>query len=289
MDARSRFGRNEAAQLRLRLCGPGDFRKHFCNDLRKNRHTKMSISLFVIWGPTSTGKTKASVSLSKLVGAPVVSLDRIQCFPELSTGSGRPSLLELEGSERIYLASRRLSEGVVSAADANAMLKKHVSRISMDHPRLILEGGSISLLNEIMSDPYWRNGFKWSSKRLRLGDPAVFMARATRRVHDMFYPIDGAASLLDELVLAWAQVAHRKLLEDIDGYRAAILFARRSGLQVEDLPSISAALKESLIKEIACEYLRHAQWQERDFLPAPSSWTPIGSLPRQAEAHSLCW
>nr|ASK44383.1 hypothetical protein [Agrobacterium tumefaciens] len=52
------------------------------------------MDLYLIFGPTCTGKTAAAITLSEHTGIPVLALDRIQCCPQLSTGSGRPTAAE---------------------------------------------------------------------------------------------------------------------------------------------------------------------------------------------------
>lgn len=75
----------------------------------------MPVRLYLIWGATTTGKTAQSVALARSAGAPVISLDRVQCCHELAVGSGRPSPSELLGTRREYLCEREVSRGVVSA------------------------------------------------------------------------------------------------------------------------------------------------------------------------------
>ncbi|WIH05584.1 isopentenyl transferase family protein [Xanthomonas translucens pv. graminis] len=234
----------------------------------------MNVSVHLIWGPTCSGKTAAAVALAERSGLPVVALDRIQCCPALATGSGRPLPSELRGTRRIYLASRRLSDGMMIASEANALLKHAVARHG-GSGAVILEGGSISLLRKMMADPHWANGFRWSSRRFRLGDPAAFLDRARRRVEQMLRADQARPSLLQELAVSWADPALRPVLEDVDGYRYAIRFAQQWGVPVSRLPDMDAQLRQRLVQGIAEEYLGHAQWQERDLGKLPATWQPL--------------
>lgn len=231
----------------------------------------MSVSLHLIRGPTSTGKTAAAVALAERTGATVISLDRVQCCFEISTGSGRPLPSELRGTKRVYLCSRKVVDGVIPADEANALLKQRVAEYATDGNMLILEGGSVSLLNRMISDPYWED-FQWRAESLPLGDPAMFLARAKARVWEMFQRKEGQPSLLDELVSLWADPATHPVLEDIDGYRYAIRFAREHGLPILQMHDLNAGLKQQLVEGIADEYLDHARWQTREFLDLPPSW-----------------
>ena len=224
----------------------------------------MNVYVHLIWGPSC-------VALAERSGLPVVALDRILCSPGLATGSGRPLPSELRGTPRIYLASRRLVDGMMTASEAKALLKHAVAQHG-GSGAVILEGGSISLLREMMADPHWANGFRWSSRRFRLGDPAVFLDRARRRVEQMLRADEGRPSLLQELVAAWVGPVLRPALEDVDGYRYAIRFAQQWGVPVPRLPDIDAELRQRLVQGIAEEYLGHAQWQERDLGKLPATW-----------------
>lgn len=231
----------------------------------------MSPTLHLIWGPTCSGKTALAVALAKQTGWPVIVLDRVQCCPELAAGSGRPLSSELLGTRRIYLASRTVREGIIGANEAHASLKDLVDRHSAAGG-VILEGGSISLINRMISDPRWARGWQWCSSRLRLRDPAAFLDRALRRVKQMLRTHQERHSLLVELVALWADPELRPILKDVDGYRYAIRFARHWNAAVADLLSMNDEMKQRLIHGIANEYLEHAQWQERDFPALPASW-----------------
>lgn len=233
----------------------------------------MPILLSLIWGPTCTGKTAAAVELALTTSAPVIALDRFQGCREIATCSGRPLPAELRGTRRFYLAERSLSAGILLASEANQLLKQKVAECAQFSDAIILEGGSISILNEMVRDSYWAaDQFRWSFQRLSLGDPDAFFQRARRRVEQMFHPEPGIPSLLDELVQGWQDPALHNVLADIDGYRAAIAFANRKGYSIPDLLTLSATDRALLIDEIAQEYLQHAIWQERDMLPIPTTW-----------------
>lgn len=232
----------------------------------------MTISLHLIWGPTTTGKTKVAIELSRQTGAPVIALDRVQCCPELATGSGRPALRELQGTPRLYIASRSLSEGMLTAGEANRRLKLQVQECARTSPLVILEGGSVSLFNEMAADPWWARECSWRFTRLHMPEPVAFLARARQRVREMLHPEDGSPSLLQELAIAWHDMTCRATLEDVDGYRAAIELARRHRLSVAELLHVQEPLEVELVDAIAVEYLRHARWQESEFHRIPQAW-----------------
>lgn len=228
------------------------------------KKSEMLMLIYLIYGPTCSGKTDLAIQIARETGWPVIALDRVQCCPQIATGSGRPLESELQSTQRIYLDSRPLTEGVMEAEAAHLQL---ISAIEdrKSSPGLILEGGSISLLNCMAKDSYWNAGFRWHVRRLRLATPDVFLPRARLRVTEMFAIKDERPSLLEELADLWNQEVLRPVLEDIDGYRCAIQFAKENNIEISELLHLDPMRREALIAAIAEEYLEHARWQEREF------------------------
>ena len=190
-------------------------------------------------------------------------LDRIQCFPDLAVGSGRPSAAELRATSRIYITNRNVTDGELSAAEANALLHEHLARLSPNAPLLILEGGSISLLRTMAADPPWRaHNQTW--ERLRLPSTDGHLAKAESRVLEMLMPSEGTRSMMDEIASLWPDVRSHAVLRGIIGYRTAIAYAERCGIPITELPRLPQNRLEYLAKEIASEYLVYARQQEHE-------------------------
>ncbi|MBJ7223649.1 MULTISPECIES: isopentenyl transferase family protein [unclassified Brenneria] len=232
----------------------------------------MKKTLYLIWGPTSTGKTSYSVSIAKTMGYPVIALDRFQGYPEIMTGSGAPTMNELQGTDRIYLSENSLNEGIISAEEANTRLKEKISFLSTQRPGIIIEGGSVSLLVKIMSDNYWSN-FSWRIKIFQTPPSDQFHEKAKKRVYSMFFPDNGRPSILKETSLFFDTYKTVQPLEDIDGYRVIIQYGRDKGLNFHALDNISDKEKYFLIDLITDEYFEHALWQEKNYPGIPSSWS----------------
>lgn len=230
------------------------------------------MKIHLIWGSTCTGKTELAIELSKSTGWPVIALDRVQCCFDIATGSGRPHPEELQSTRRIYLDNRPISEGLISAEEANDRLKLEVSKYAGEGGG-ILEGGSISLINLIFRDPYWCDGFRWSLHRVRWQDPDLFMEKAKARVRRMLVSSTETPGLLDELVAAESDPNAKRAVQDIDGYRYAMGYAEARDLSIAQLlERMNDEMKEDLVNGIALEYFEHATWQERDFPAVPEEW-----------------
>ena len=55
--------------------------------------------LFLLTGPTASGKTAVSVLLAKLMDAEIISADAIQLYKGLNIGSAKPTVEERQGIE----------------------------------------------------------------------------------------------------------------------------------------------------------------------------------------------
>lgn len=232
----------------------------------------MNTTLHLIWGPTSTGKTARSVAIAKRTGAPVLVLDRIQCCPDVAIGSGRPSEQELCGTKRIYLDSRPITQGIISAQQAVERLHQRVDHYSAIHPLIILEGGSVSLLQEMVKHQSWGQKYAWSFEPIPMPSIEHFLQRATQRVWEMFYPGDGLKSMLDEMVQIWANPECRDTIADIYGYRCIISYVRQRQRHVDHILHMSPDEQQQLAEEIAREYWRYALWQQDHFPAIPHTW-----------------
>jgi len=220
--------------------------------------------LHFIVGPTTTGKTRRSVTLAEQTGAPVIVLDRIQCFPDLAVGSGRPTVDELRSTRRIYIGDRKVVDGELPAATANALLHEHIARLFQKESLLILEGGSVSLLRTIAADPRWET-YEQTWERLALQEVAGYLSNAKSRIREMLAPSDGSRSMLDEIAGLWPDAATHAVLNGIVGYRSIIAYARRYRIPVGSLPhALSPDQLDGLVHDIAGEYLVYARWQERE-------------------------
>ncbi|ARF52055.1 isopentenyl transferase family protein [Pantoea stewartii] len=232
----------------------------------------MRRNIYLLWGATTTGKTALSVSVAKERGWPVIALDRFQGYHEISTGSGAPTNNELEKTERIYITSQKiLADGIISAKDYNYFLKMRVLSLPEGKSDFILEGGSVSVLKEMVSDEFW-SGFLWEIKILRAPSKDVFINKAKRRITDMFHPEDGRPSIMDEVSSFFMNHKTIHPLEDIDGYRTIIDYCRCKKIGFDKLKIMTTDQEKIIISRIAEEYYAHALWQEQETPCIPHTW-----------------
>lgn len=97
--------------------------------------------LIVIEGPTASGKTALSVALAKALNTVVISADSRQFYKELSIGTAKPKLEEMEGVPHYFVDSHSISNPV-SAAQFETEAMNLIQNELSHHSFIILAGGS---------------------------------------------------------------------------------------------------------------------------------------------------
>jgi tRNA dimethylallyltransferase len=97
--------------------------------------------LLALAGPTAVGKTALSVALAQQLGTEILSADSRQFFRELSIGTAKPTLEEMQGVPHHFIDSHSITQEYSAgrfAAEALAVLEGLFQRL----PVVILTGGS---------------------------------------------------------------------------------------------------------------------------------------------------
>lgn len=97
--------------------------------------------LIVISGPTASGKTALSVALAKHFNSCVISADSRQFYKEISIGTAKPTIEEMEGISHYFIDSHQLSDEVSAAQFEREALEILAERFKK-HDTIILTGGS---------------------------------------------------------------------------------------------------------------------------------------------------
>jgi adenylate dimethylallyltransferase len=227
--------------------------------------------LHLITGVTGAGKTGESIRIAAGLRAPVVAVDRFQCFPELSTTSGRPTAAELAGTQRIYLDERRVSDGGLAADEALTRLRRLLRVLGADHHDIILEGGSISLLSLMKT-----SGMLDSGVTVRLmahnADDLAYAAALRARVTKM---LTTGPTMLDELADVWRFRAQRSFVASICGLDAILDWSRMRNRPVRDYAHTPDDIAE-LTEAVTTAHLDYARRQlkslaELGFTDQPST------------------
>jgi len=242
--------------------------------------------LHLILGPTGIGKTRRAVAAAIDSAGPVIALDRMQCHPEIGIGSGRPTADELAGTRRLYLQDRPLSHGPISAGPAVDRLV-HMQRhlLGGGVTALVLEGGSISLLHELLGRTDWREGWKVSVTVCVEGSARRYEEGVTARVEEMvgYGGPAGARTLQDELADLWDDPAARKQAYEVIGYKEAIdLCEQRSFLPQELTGPHGRLWRYELSRRIRDGHLTYSRQQRAALAEA------LPALHHLAQGVQLC-
>lgn len=97
--------------------------------------------LIVISGPTASGKTSLSVELAKHFNTCVLSADSRQFYKEVSIGTAKPSLEEMDDVPHYFIGSHQLSDEVTAAQFEREALEL-LKELFQEHEVVILTGGS---------------------------------------------------------------------------------------------------------------------------------------------------
>lgn len=97
--------------------------------------------LIVIEGPTASGKTALAVQLAKKLNTVIISADSRQFYQEMSIGTAKPSLQEMEGITHYFINSHSIQTHVTAAVYEKEALELILGQLNQ-YKQLILVGGS---------------------------------------------------------------------------------------------------------------------------------------------------
>lgn len=69
--------------------------------------------VIVICGPTASGKTALSIELAKRINGEIVSADSMQIYDEMSIGTAKPDVEEMQGIKHYWLVILHQLQGIV--------------------------------------------------------------------------------------------------------------------------------------------------------------------------------
>jgi len=104
----------------------------------KNLHSK---HLIVIGGATATGKTALAIRLAQHFGTEILSADSRQFYREMSIGTAKPTVAELQAAPHHFIDSLSVTADF-SVGDFEREALAALDRIFLEHDVAILVGGS---------------------------------------------------------------------------------------------------------------------------------------------------
>jgi adenylate dimethylallyltransferase len=221
--------------------------------------------LHFILGATGVGKTAASVTLAEHLCAPVLVMDRLQIYPELAIGTGRPLTSELRGTARHYLTERQVGEGELFAPEAHERLWSLVLSLHREYGHVIIEGGSISLLSEVCGSARWAR-FEKVVRYIDARAPAHYCAQVRQRIEHMLQR-SGPSSILAETSNVWRDPRTHAFVRSIVGYDAILSWCEQRGLDPSALAQSQLSTRDlcEIGDEMLAVHLRYARMQAAAF------------------------
>lgn len=110
----------------------------------------MSKTLYIIIGPTASGKTSFAIELAQRLGTEIISADSRQIFKEMNIGVARPSSEELQAVEHHLIATWSITEDYnVKRYETEAITI--INSLFAKYDNLVLCGGSTLYVNSIIN------------------------------------------------------------------------------------------------------------------------------------------
>lgn len=119
--------------------------------------------LLVIAGPTASGKTAMAIRLAKHFKTEIISADSRQVFRELTIGTAKPSVAELQEVPHHFINTLSVSDNFnagIFATSCAALLKK----LFLKHPVVIMSGGSGLYIDAVLNN---MDNFPEANQQLR--------------------------------------------------------------------------------------------------------------------------
>lgn len=109
--------------------------------IMQKRILKKTNTLVVIIGPTAIGKTSLSIELAKHFSCPVISADSRQFFREMSIGTAKPSVQEMQGIAHYFIDSHSIHDNYnVGKFEKEAI--ELLDGLFKTHETVVMVGGS---------------------------------------------------------------------------------------------------------------------------------------------------
>ncbi len=111
-------------------------------------NTSHKNTLIVIVGPTAIGKTSLSVALAKKYKSEIISADSRQFFKEMSIGTAKPTIEEMEGVPHHFVDCISIEERYTAGQFEKDAIEK-IAKLFEDNNLAIMVGGSGLYVNAV--------------------------------------------------------------------------------------------------------------------------------------------
>jgi tRNA dimethylallyltransferase len=145
--------------------------------------------VFVVQGPTASGKTSLAISIAKRLGTEIISADSRQFYREMSIGTAKPTSDELRQVKHHFIHSHSIVDELTASRYAkeakpvlDALLKKNGSAVLVGGSGMFVDALTLGLdeiphdklTQQRMTDLYEKAGLDFIQQKLKELDPAYY-------------------------------------------------------------------------------------------------------------------
>ncbi|MBQ7179900.1 MAG: tRNA (adenosine(37)-N6)-dimethylallyltransferase MiaA [Bacteroidaceae bacterium] len=149
----------------------------------------MTMTLFVLLGPTAVGKTELSLKIARHLGCPIINCDSRQLYKGMQIGTATPTAQEMASVTHYFVSQLELHE-YYSAARYETDVLALMETLAPTYPNVLLSGGSMMYIDAVCQgiddiptvDPDIRN-----KMRKRLGEEGLEPLLAELKERDPQY------------------------------------------------------------------------------------------------------
>lgn len=109
----------------------------------------MKQKIFIIAGPTASGKTAAAIGTAKLMNAEIISADSIQIYRGLDIGSAKPSVREQDGVPHHLIDCVDIADGSFNVAMFRKCAIEKIHEINSRGKNALIVGGTGLYINAL--------------------------------------------------------------------------------------------------------------------------------------------
>jgi len=154
----------------------------------------MKQNLYVIAGPTASGKTAIAIELAKLTNGEVVSADSMQVYIGMDIGTAKPTQAEMDGIPHHLLSIISPAEPF-SVAEYQRLAQKAIADIFSRNKTPILAGGTGFYINAVLYNTAFAPIENEEEKVIREKFAAIAQENGAEYLHEKLKQTDPEAAI----------------------------------------------------------------------------------------------
>ena len=145
--------------------------------------------IYVVAGPTASGKTAVAVELAKEIGGEVISADSMQVYKEMDIGTAKPTDKEKQGI-RHHLIDVCCPSDTFSVAEYKKLADAAIADVRARGKIPILAGGTGFYINAVLFDAEFEDVPQAEADKLRSQFLGEASSHGPRYIHDKLHAVD---------------------------------------------------------------------------------------------------